>query len=195
MINKFSKLLLLLLAIATTSLHAENTIGIDVNRADVEIVGNLDLNALVNYNDGTMYLLTFNYLHTAGEKTESNNMTNVGFLAQSYFYGVEGLSLALGIEGVLASDFLAVPFVVKGTYDLPLIDIIPSTSFSLKVAFAPGVLSFRQAQNYLEFRTELDMEIISNLHLFTGYRNIDTKYETFDKTFNDSFYLGMKLKF
>jgi len=191
MINKFTKQFLLFLLITSNNfIYADNSIGIDVNNADVEILGNIDINALTNYNDGTSYLLTFNYLHTAGD-----NMTNVGFLAQSYFYGIEDLSLAFGIEGVLASDFLAVPFVVKGIYNLPLLDLIPSTSLSLKVAFAPGVLSFRQAQNYLEFRTELDMEIISNLHLFTGYRNIDTKYETIDKTFNDSFYLGMTLKF
>jgi len=189
MINKLSKQLLLLLSI-TSFIYAENSIGIDVNRADVEILGNIDINSLTSYNDGTTYLLTLNYLHTAGD-----NMTNVGFLAQNYFYGIEGLSLAFGVEGVLASDFLAVPFVAKGIYNLPLIDAIPSTSFSFKVSFSPGVLSFRDAQNYLEFRTELDIEIISNLHLFVGYRNIDTKYETLDKTFNDDFYLGMKLKF
>lgn len=186
----FNKKLLLILYLVTQFLYGQSGIGIDVNRADLEIGGEIDLNALGSYSDGTSYLATFNYLHTAGD-----NMTRVGFQAQNYFYGMEGLSLVFGIEGVLASDFLAVPLVAKGIYDLPLMDIIPHTTFSLKVGFAPGVLSFRQAQNYLEFRTELAMEIISSLHLFAGYRNIDTKYEDHDKTFNDSFYFGMKFKF
>lgn len=190
MFMKFSKQFFLFLSINTIFLFSENTIGIDVNRADVELLGNLDLNTLTTYNDGTTYLLTFNYLNSSG-----NNMTNVGLIAKNYFQGVEGLSLAFGMESVLASDFLAFPFTIKGIYDLALMDAIPSTSFSFKLAFAPGVLSLRDAQNYLEFRTELDMEVISNLYLFVGYRNIDTKYKTFDKTFNDTFYFGMKLNF
>jgi hypothetical protein len=171
-------------------LHAENSIGIDVNNADVEVLGSVDINALADYANGTTYILDLNYLHTEGD-----NMTSLGFSGQNSLHGVESLTLAFGLRSVLASDFLAFPFMVKAIYDLALIDAIPPTSLVFNFAYAPSVLAFRDADNYLSFRAELNMQIISNIDIFTGYRNIDTRYEEYDKTFNDSFYFGMKLSF
>ncbi|HHE05533.1 MAG TPA: hypothetical protein ENK90_00235, partial [Epsilonproteobacteria bacterium] len=87
------------------------------------------------------------------------------------------------------------PLMAKGVYTLPLNDSIPTTSLSLEASYAPSVLSFRDAESYTDLRLEVDMEVISNVHVFTGYRNIDTEYENYDKTFNNSFYGGLKLSF
>ena len=184
------KKLLLVTLLVSGLLQAENSIGINANNDDVEILGEVNINTLTDYANGTTYILGVNYLHTDGD-----NMTSVGFRGQNSFQGVEGLSLAFGLKGVLASDFLAFPFMLKSVYDLPLIDIIPPTSLALSFAYAPSILSFRDAEDYLDFRIQLNMEIISNIDIFTGYRNIDTQYKNYDKTFNDSFYFGMKISF
>ncbi len=184
------KKLLLATLLLTSTIQAENSIGIDINSDDVEVMASINLNTLADYANGTTYILDINYLHTDGD-----NMTRVGFSGQNTLQGVEGLTLAFGLKGVLASDFLAFPLMAKGVYILPLNNRIPTTSLSLAVAYAPSVLSFRDADSYSDFRLEADMEVISNIHIFTGYRNIKTNYETGDATFNNSFYGGLKLSF
>lgn len=184
------KKLLLSSCLLVSSMQAQNSIGLDVNSDDIEILGSIDLNALIGYADSTTYSLDINYL-----RTDSSNMTQFSLLGQNSLQGVESLTFALGFGSVLASDFLAFPFIFKSSYILPLIDVIPTTSLSTSFSYAPEVLSTRDAKNYFEWRFEADMEVIYNIHIFAGYRYIDTKYETFDKTYNKSAYFGLKLNF
>ena len=184
------KNILLTTLLLSNTLHAQNSIGIDINSEDVEVLTSVNLNTLADYANGTTYILDANYLRTDGA-----NMTRIGFSGQNRLQGVEGLTLAFGLKGVFASSFLAFPLMAKATYELPLKDNIPTTSLSLNLSYAPSVLSFRDADNYADFRLEADMEVISNIHIFTGYRNISTNYNSNDKTFNNSFYGGLKLSF
>lgn len=171
-------------------LYAQSGIGLNVNNEDLEVRASIDLNALTYYSDSTSYTLDASYLHTDGD-----NLTTLGVSAESTFQGVEGLALGLGIKSVFTDDFMALPFFAKAKYRLPFNYSVPPTTLSTSLAYAPSVLSFRDAENYTEFRVEANMEIITNVHLYTGYRNIDTDYEMHDHTFNDSFYGGMKLSF
>ena len=171
-------------------LHAQSTIGLNINSDDIEVLAALNLNTYADYSDSTIYILDGSYLHTDGD-----NLSTLGLSGQNTFQGIQGLALAFGVRGVFTSDFFAVPLFGKAVYALPLNDSIPTTSVSTSLAYAPSVLTFRDGESYTEFRIEADMEIISNIHLFTGYRNIDTEYDRYDKTFNSSFYGGMKLSF
>ncbi|WP_295421888.1 YfaZ family outer membrane protein [Sulfurovum sp.] len=184
------KKLLITTLLLSSALSAENSIGLDINNEDVEILGSVNLNTLANYADGTTYILDASYLHTDGD-----NMSSVGISGQNSLQGIPGLTLAFGAKVIFASDFMAVPLMAKGIYTLPLNDNIPTTSLLSSFAYAPSVLTFRDGDSYSEFRLEADMEVISNVHLFTGYRNIDTDYEAGDQNFNDSFYGGLKLSF
>ncbi len=171
-------------------LHAQSNVGLNINNDDLEIFASVDINALANYSDSTSYLIDASYLHANGD-----NLTTLGVSAGNTFQGIEGLALGFGAKLVFASDFMALPLLAKAKYTLPLNDMIPTTSLSTSLAYAPSVLTFRDGESYTEFRVEADMEVITNIHLFTGYRNIDTEYDTYDKTFNSSFYGGMKLSF
>lgn len=171
-------------------LHAQSSIGLNINNEDLEVDASIDLNALTYYSDSTSYTLDASYLHTDGD-----NLATLGVSAQSTLQGVQGLALGLGIKSVFTDDFIAIPFVAKARYTLPFSYSIPTTSLATCFAYAPPVLTFSDGDNYMEFRVEADMEVITNIHIFTGYRNIDTEYDTYDKTFNNSFYGGMKLSF
>jgi hypothetical protein len=168
------KKLLLATFLLTSTITAETSIGVDINNEDVEILGELNFNTLTDYSSGTTYILDASYLYTDGD-----NLAAVGFSGQNTLQGAEGLTLAFGAKLVFAEDFMAIPLMAKASYALPLID----------------VLTFLDGETYSELRLEADMEIISNIHIFTGYRNIDTDYEVGDYNFNDSFYAGMKLSF
>jgi len=173
-----------------SSLQAQNRVGLDVNSQDIELLGSIDLNTLIGYVDSTTYSLDINYL-----RTDSRDMTQFSLLGRNSLQSVESVSLALGFSSVLASNFLAFPFILKANYILPLMDVIPTTSINTSFAYAPKVLSLRDANNYFEWRLEADMEVIYNVHAFVGYRYIDTQYEKLDKTFNKSAYFGLKLNF
>ncbi len=186
----YLKKLILTTLLATGLLYAENSVGIDINNEDVELLASINLNTLADYANGTTYILDVTYLHTDGD-----NMTTVGFSGQNSLQGVEGLTLAFGAKVVFVSDFMALPLMAKAAYTLPLNDSIPTTSLMASFAYAPSVLTFRDGEACSELRIEAGMEVISNIHLFAGYRNIDTDYEVGDHNFNDSFYGGLKLSF
>jgi len=186
----YLKKLILTTLLATGLLHSETSVGIDINNEDVEILGELNFNSLADYSSGTTYLLDANYLYADGD-----DLLAVGFRGENPLQGVEGLTLSLGARLVFADDFMALPLTAKASYALPLVDTIPTTSLTASFAYAPSVLTFLDGDTYSELRLEADMEVISNIHIFTGYRNIDTDYEAGDYNFNDSFYAGMKLSF
>ncbi|MDQ7047930.1 MAG: YfaZ family outer membrane protein [Sulfurovum sp.] len=171
-------------------LQAQSSVGLDINDEDLEILVSIDLNSFADYSDSTSYLVDGYYLNTDGD-----DLFALGISGQNTFQGVEGLTLGFGAGLVFADDFMALPLFGKVLYTLPLIDTIPTTSLGATFAYAPSVLTFDDAQSYTEFRFEANMEVIQSIHLFAGYRNIETEYKRYDKTFNDSYYAGMKLSF
>jgi len=167
-----------------------DSIGLNINSDDIEAEGSLDLNRMIGYGNGTNYMLDGSYLHT-----EEDDLFKLGFGASNTLSGAEGLTVTLGIESVFSDNYAAIPLFGQAKLRLPLDEPIPVTSLIARVDYAPSVLSFIDADNYLEYRFEADMEVISNIHLFGGYRNIETNYERYDHTLNDSWYGGLKISF
>jgi len=182
--------IILPLLLTAYSLHAERSVGLDINSKDVEVITSFSLNQLNYYTDGTNYVIDASYLHT-----EENTLTTVGISGENAFQGVQGLSLSFGLKAAIASNFIALPLYAKAIYRLPINDRIPPTYLSTSFAYAPSVLSFRDAESYTEFRLEADMEVISNIHIFTGYRNINTELIDTDTSWDNHFYAGLKLSF
>ncbi|AKF24374.1 hypothetical protein YH65_02410 [Sulfurovum lithotrophicum] len=180
----------------TCFVYAETSVGLDVNNEDVELAAEINFNSLADYSSGTTYVISGTYLYSGGNDNDNGeHLFTLGFSGQNNLPGVEGLSVTLGAKGVFADNFAALPLFVRANYALPLIDTIPTTSFFAGLAYAPSVLTFSDGEDYSEFRIGADMEVISNTHIFVGYRNIDTDYTYGDYNFNDSFYGGLKLSF
>ena len=180
----------------TGFLQAETSIGLDINNEDVELIGEINFNSLTDYSSDTTFVISGNYLYSGGNDNDNGeHLFTLGFSGQNSLQGMEGLSVALGAKAVFADSYMALPLFVRANYALPLIDTIPTTSFFADFAYAPSVLTFSDGETYTEFRLGADMEVISNTHVFVGYRNIDTDYSYGDYNFNDSFYGGLKLSF
>ncbi len=190
------KKILLSTFLLTAVIQAESSIGLNINNEDVEISGQIDFNALADYSSGTSYLISGSYLYSgANDHNNGEHLFTVGFSGQNSLPGIEGLTVALGAKAVFSDNFTALPLFVKANYALPLIDTIPMTSLFAGFAYAPSVLTFSDGEDYSEFRIGADMEVISNTHVFVGYRNIDTDYSYGDYNFNDSFYGGLRIAF
>lgn len=126
---------------------------------------------------------------------KNGNLIGLSFTGENTFQNIENLSLGFGLKTVFTNNFLSLPLIAKAHLILPFANTVPITTIMTSIAYAPSILSFSDAKTYKEFKLEADMEIISNVHIFTGYRNIDTEYYTYNKTFNNSFYAGLKLSF
>ena len=186
------KNILLTTFLLTGILSAQSSIGIDINNEDVEVFASYNLNSEIGYTGGTSFLVDTSYLYS---NENESSLFGIGASAESSLVATEGLIFGIGAKFVFAEDFIALPLLANATFILPFDSDIPTTSIKGMFAYAPSVLTFSDGESYLEYRLEADMEVISNIHIFTGYRNIDTNYEVGDYTFNDSFYGGMKLNF
>ena len=180
----FSTLLL------TGMLSAESSVGLDINSEDVEVLGTFNLNSTLGYTGGTSYVIDASYLHN-----EFDDLFTLGLIGENSLEAAPGLIFGFGIKTAFAEDFMAIPLLGKVKYILPFDSDIPTTSFLASFAYAPSVLTFSDGDTYSELRLEADMEVISNIHVFAGYRNIDTDYVDGDYNLNDSFYGGLKMSF
>lgn len=184
----FKNFIFITLFLSTTILFSQSTIGVNVNDEDFEVEGSVDMS---DYGNGTIFMINANFI-----ETKFNSLASLGFTANNSFQGVDGLNLSLGINMILLEDYGAIPLMIKASYVLPLIQEIPRVSLSAKFAYAPSVLSFDEADDYFEFRTEASMEMINAVSVYLGYRDIEAGYTTLKSdTFNDSFYGGLKLSF
>ena len=174
----------------TGIISAENSVGLDINSEDVELLGTYNLNSTIGYTGGTSYLIDLSYLHT-----ENDDLFTIGLSGESALEAAPGLVFGFGLKTAFSEDFIAIPLLGKVKYILPFDSDIPTTSFLASFAYAPSVLTFSDGDTYSELRLEGDMEVVSNIHVFAGYRNIDTDYEFVDYNLNDSFYGGLKLSF
>ena len=178
----------------TSVISAQSSVGIDINSEDIELLGSANLNSTIGYTGGTSYLVDVSYLHN-----DDDDLFTVGLSGENSLEAAPGLIFGFGFKATFSEDFMALPLLGRVKYILPFDSDIPTTSLFASFAYAPSVLTFLDGDTYSEFRAEADMEVISNIHIFAGYRNIDTDYEyaayTEEYNLNDSFYGGLKLSF
>ena len=186
------KKLLLGSILLTALVYAESSVGININSDDVEVKGAYNINSTIGYTGGTSYLVDATYLHNDKNK---DHLFTAGLSGENSLEAAPGLIFGFGFKAAFAEDFLAFPILGKVKYILPFDSDIPTTSLLASFAYAPSVLTFLDGDSYSELRFEADMEVISNIHIFGGYRNIDTDYENYDYKISDNWYGGLKLSF
>lgn len=175
--------------------QAQSSIGLDINSEDVELFGAFNLNSSIGYEGGTSYLVDAAYLHN-----EDDDLFTIGLSGENALEAAPGLIFGFGFKAAFSEDFMAFPLLGKVRYILPFDSDIPTTSLLASFAYAPSVLTFLDGDSYSEFRAEADMEVISNIHVFAGYRNINTDYDIEknpigEYELSDSWYGGLKLSF
>jgi len=185
-------------------LLAQSGVGINVNKNDLELEGTLDSrNLAVLQNSSTIYLGDFNFISIDDDNVKSK-LIGAGFGATNKFEGVEGVELTFGAKLILSHVkddrkdidkwFSALPLTAMIRYTFPpLMFNIPPVSIEGKGLYAPGALAFGDSDNYSEFRVSVDMEMIENVKVYAGYRNIVTGYPTdTNYIFSNGFYGGLK---
>jgi hypothetical protein len=185
--------------LSSAILFAESGGGLNINEKDLELEAVLDSRNLEAFQTtSTIFQAEANFLNI-DEKAKS---VGVGVGATNKFEGIEGVELTLGAKFVWAEvgsndDFTALPLMAKVRYNFPpLMFNIPPVSVEGKVLYAPKVLAFGDSESYREFRLNAEMEMIKNVKVYTGYRNIQTEYKGIANTlFDTGFYGGLRFSY
>jgi hypothetical protein len=180
---------------------AANQVELNVNNHDLEGQIRLDMQQMgISSLDGSY--LGARILN--GDESNSDRIGNtdplmeVSFMVQRPVEQVPGLEIGLGIKGEYTKfdgeHYSAIPLGIEADMKLPIESSIP---FYVGGAlyYAPSVLAFQDADEYLETRIHFDIVPIQNGRIEIGYRMIDTDVKHRDVTYNDAWYLGMRLDF
>ena len=198
---------ILLSMMSASILFAETGVGVNINEDDLEIEAVLDSRNLAAFqNTSTILQADVNFLNIEGDNQKAK-LLGAGVGATNTLEGVRGVELTFGAKMIYSSidtddydsalydsTFVALPLMAKVRYTFPpLMFHIPPISLEGKVLYAPGALAFGDAETYSEFRFAADIEMIPNVKIYAGYRNIHTEYVGGkDFTFNTGFYGGLK---
>jgi len=182
-------------------LVAESGVGLNINEQDLELEGILDSRNLASLQtSSTIYQADVNFLNV----NEKVKLLGVGLGATNKVEAIEGVEVTLGGKFIWAEvgptqnkSFTALPLMAKIRYTFPpLMYNIPPVGIQTKIMHAPKVLSFGNSESYTEFRASIDVEVIENVMIYAGYRNIHTEYKGItNDLFNNSFYGGFKLSY
>jgi hypothetical protein len=176
-------------------LFAMNSAEININDKDLEVSAKIDLfNIDYNVNANTMFVgAKFLYADkTHSDRNDINPFYEINFLMMGEVN--YGMKLGLGIKLNHTKDFTSIPLGIEFSYEIPQIDF--PTYLSGYVYYATSVLSYEDADNFLEYRLSCDFEIIQNGLITLGYRKLDTNYEKRgDLTYNSSWFAGFKIRF
>ena len=195
---------ILMLSACAASAFALHTAEININNKDLEVGAQFDMGQFNDAVEPNTLFVGARFLN-ADAKNSSNSNANVDPLVEANILMMKdiaksGFRLGIGAKvnyaQVSSSKFVSVPLGVEGAYTLPIQNLIP-IHLNAAVYYAPKVLSFQKAKNYLETRFSVDFELIENGNISVGYRKIETNYDftSGDFRYNRSAYLGFKLKF
>jgi len=169
--------------------------GMNINTVDLEIEGKVPLGSKMRRVAFRNFFIDANFING-----EDDTLTGIGMHVENTPRGHSNILLGFGFRGLFAKNdvldksFVAFPISMMVQARMYLGNL-PKSALSFKFAYAPEPLTFSDAKTYLEYRIEADMQIIDNIDLYLGYRNIDTNYKGADVNFNSTAYLGGRFIF
>lgn len=182
-------------------LMAESGVGININQEDFEVEGVLDSrNLAALQTTSTIYQADFNFLNIK-KNDQNENLMGLGIGATNKVEGFEGVELTFGAKFIWSevgsSNFTALPLMGKIRYEFPpLMYNIPPVGLEAKALYASPALAFGDSEKYSELRFAADIEMIENVRIYVGYRNIHTGYEDVEsELFDNSYYAGLKFTY
>jgi len=191
----FKKLVLISLLTLPLFSAEKASFGLNINSDDLEIEGRMSLSTQTHSLEYRNFYFDGNFI-----KGKDDNLYGVGFYVENSPQGYSNITFGIGLRSIfssndeLNSDFVAIPLQINVKARMYLGNL-PKSALGVKLAFAPSPLTFSDADGYFEYRIEVDMQVIPNIDVYFGYRNIDTDYDKKDYNFNSAGYAGFKFLF
>ena len=195
---------IILIAISAVSAFALHTAEININDKDLEVGAKFDMG---QFNDAvepnTMFIGGKFFNPSNAHSTDGLENIDPYFEANFLIMreiGNKGMSFGMGAKlnytKVETKNFSALPLGIEFAYKIPAPNLIPMALHG-SLYYAPQVLSFADAKDYLEYRIHYDIEFIENAGVTVGYRSINTTFIDTSKllNYNSSWYFGFQVKF
>ncbi len=167
--------------------------GLNVNTNAVEFEAKANMSPFLS--DDPIYR---NFYADFNLISDNDTLVGLGLYVDNTFYSYQPLSFQVGIRTIFTSysdnDMFALPILFGFKHKIYMGNL-PVGSLGAKILYAPSPLSFQDAKKYLQWNIEAAMQIIENVEIYAGYRNIDTDYESIQLKYNDSGYLGFRFIF
>lgn len=187
-----------MMAVCTATAFAMHTGEINVNESDVEVSAKLDIGQFNDSVEPDTLFVGGKFLHADKQHSSNKDVTIDPYFELNLLFqkeiGTTGMALGLGMKFNYTKDYSALPLGLEFAYKIPAPDLIPMYLHG-SVYYAPSVLAFSEANDYLEYRIGYDVEVINNGRITVGYRNIDTNYKVADFNYNKSWYVGFIIGF
>jgi len=169
--------------------------GLNINNEDLEVEGRMSLASRTKRLEYRNFFIDGNFING-----KDDTLTGIGFYVENSPHGYSNLEFGIGLKSIFSKNdaldktFVAIPITIAGKARMYLRNL-PKSALGIKLAYAPSPLTFSDGESYFEYRIEVDMQIIDNIDIYTGYRNIDTDYKAADVNFNSGAYVGFKFLF
>ena len=190
-----------LVVLCAVSAFAMHNVELNINDKDLEVGARLDMGQFSNTTEPDTVFIGGKLLHGDEDHSDFKNSDDIHDYVELNFLMKRDvnsrLSVGLGVKLNYTEDFSSVPLGAEVSYRFPSAGPIP-LSVGGCLYYAPEVLSMNDADNFLEYRVELDAEVIDNGHVIAGYRNLDTNYDSKhggDINYNKSAYIGFRFAF
>lgn len=190
------KLLIIALLFTLPAAAAERaSFGLNINADDLEIDGRMSLASRTSRLEYRNFFIDGNFINT-----KDDTLTGVGFYVENSPQGHSNLKFGVGLKSVFSKNdaldksFVAIPITVSGKARMYFPNL-PKSALGIKLAYAPTPLTFSDGDTYFEYRIEAQMQVIENIEVYAGYRNIDTNFKVADVTFNSGAYVGFRFVF
>jgi len=189
-----------LISLITVSAFAVHVGEINVNDTDVEVGAKFDMGQFNHSIEPDTMFFGAKFLNADKEHSSDRNASidpyfELNFLMQRPI-GNAGMTFGLGMKFNYTKEYATAPLGLEFAYKIPAPKLIPMYLHG-SLYYAPNVLAFNNAKDFLEYRMGYDIEVIKNGHITLGYRNLDTNYDGVNGEFNynRSWYLGFKIGF
>ncbi|MEA1982865.1 MAG: YfaZ family outer membrane protein [Campylobacterota bacterium] len=198
-----------LIVACAASAFALHTAEININDKDLEIGAQFDVGQFNKAVEPETMFLGIKFLNPDASHSEDDNLSINPYFEGNFLImkevGKLGMSFGMGIKlnysKIEDSDLSSLPLGVAFAYVIPAKELVPM-SIEGSLYYAPQVLTFLDAQEYLGYRIHYDIELIENAGVTFGYRSLNATFkedsiDTNKKTlnYNSSFYFGFKVKF
>lgn len=187
-----------IMAVLSVCAFAMHVGEINVNDTDVGVGAKFDMGQFNHAIDPDTMFLGAKFLNADAEHSSDRNSTidpyfELNLLLQSAV-GQGGMKLGMGVKFNYTQEYATVPLGVEFSYEIPAPDLIPMY-INGTLYYAPNVLAFNNAKDYLEYTLSYDVEVVQNGRFTLGYRNMDTNYDAMNFTYNKSWFVGFKIGF
>ena len=191
---------IIIIAVTAVLAFANHTVELNLNEKDLEVAGRVDMgqfNMAVEPNTtfvGARFLKAHED-HSSNKNVSLDPYYELNFLMMRDIAN-SGMRAGMGVKLNYTNKFSTLPLGLEMEYQIPTSRTIP-IYINGTFYYAPQVLSFHDADGFLEYRVSVDIELIENGRITFGYRNLDTNYNAPFGSFNynDSWYVGFKIGF